>query len=357
MTKPGEQKQHVPVFVGSTYEDLKEYRGAARDALHRLETIVRGMEDFGSKTGTPKDECLKAVKSCKVYIGIFAMRYGFIEEESGKSMTHLEYDEAQRLGLPTLIYLIDEQNQPVLPKFIDTGDKAKLLQELKDELKRKHVVSFFTTPEDLAKRITQDLPPILGQSIGEQATDTVSGPLKFSSIRIDANDPNWDEGSRGGSPFDRPCSQYFKLVKFVCNADPLFDITLMNTGKSPVILTEIGIEVLTVCQRTYVYGFPTAAKIPKSDSYIIQIPNIKQRMPQPMPGNRGIFFGYEPQEVRETITKQLPDPIYLESNAPYRYALLLKNYYRHVPNWARIRMWAATDQGECRSAELETFTL
>ena len=24
MTKPGEPKQYVPVFVGSTYEDLKE---------------------------------------------------------------------------------------------------------------------------------------------------------------------------------------------------------------------------------------------------------------------------------------------------------------------------------------------
>jgi uncharacterized protein DUF4062 len=163
MPKPGEPKQSVPVFVGSTYEDLKEYRDAARDALHRLETIVRGMEYFGSKPGTPKDECLKAVQSCRVYIGIFAMRYGFIDEESGKSMTHLEYDEAQRLALPTLIYLIDEQHQPVLPKFVDTGDKAKLLQELKNELQRKYVVSCFTTPDELAKRITQDLPPILEQ--------------------------------------------------------------------------------------------------------------------------------------------------------------------------------------------------
>jgi hypothetical protein len=91
------------------------------------------------------------------------LRYGFIDEESGKSMTHLEYDEAQRLALPTLIYLIDEQNQPVLPKFVDTGDEAKLLQGLKHELKRKYVVSCFTTPDELAKRITQDLPPILGQ--------------------------------------------------------------------------------------------------------------------------------------------------------------------------------------------------
>lgn len=167
MTKLGEPKQHVPVFVGSTYEDLKEYRTAVREALHRLETIVRGMEYFGSKPGTPKDECLKTVQACKVYVGIFAMRYGSIDDVSSKSMTHLEYDEAQRLSLPILIYIIDEENQPILPKFVETGENARMLQELKEELKKKYVVSFFTTPDDLAKRISQDLPPIL-KEIGVQ---------------------------------------------------------------------------------------------------------------------------------------------------------------------------------------------
>jgi hypothetical protein len=161
MPKSGEPKQHVPVFVGSTYEDLKDYRNAVMDALHRLETIVHGMEYFGSKPGTPKDECLKAVQACKAYIGIFAMRYGSIDDESSKSMTHIEYDEAQHLGLPTLVYIIDENRQPVLPIFVDIGEKAQLLKELKEELKKKYQVSFFTTPDDLARRIAQDLPPIL----------------------------------------------------------------------------------------------------------------------------------------------------------------------------------------------------
>ena len=49
----------------------------------------------------------------------------------------------------------------MLPKFFDTGEKAERLKGLKDELKKKHTVSFFTTSEDLAKRITQDLPPLL----------------------------------------------------------------------------------------------------------------------------------------------------------------------------------------------------
>lgn len=161
MNELGKPKQYVPVFVSSTYEDLKKYRTAVQESLIRLETIVRGMEYFGSKPGSPLEECIKAVRSCNVYIGIFAMRYGSIDENTGKSMTHLEYEEAQKLGLPTLIYIIDEENQPLLPKHVDTGEKALKLSELKAELMKRFTVSFFTTPEDLSRRISQDLPEVL----------------------------------------------------------------------------------------------------------------------------------------------------------------------------------------------------
>ena len=97
----GGPKQHVPIFVGSTFEDLKDYRRAVRDALAQLETIVRGMEYFGSKPGSPIDECLAAVRSCRVYLGVFGMRYGSVPEGHDRSMTHLEYDEAQSSGLPS----------------------------------------------------------------------------------------------------------------------------------------------------------------------------------------------------------------------------------------------------------------
>jgi len=186
MAKLGQQKQHVPVFLGSTYEDLQEYRTAVREALHKIETIVRCMEYFGSKPGSPKDVCLEAVQSCKAYIGIFAMQYGSIDEKTGKSITHLEYEEASRLGLPILVYLIDEQKQPVLPKYVETGEKAKLLQKLKMELKKKYTVSFFTTPEDLAKRVAQDLPPILDEIEPEHVNDigVPIGPGLKSIVRI-----------------------------------------------------------------------------------------------------------------------------------------------------------------------------
>lgn len=151
----------VPVFVSSTFSELQAHRSAVRDALHRLELVVRGMEYFGARPDTPKVECLAIVRSCRFYVGIVAMRYGSIDAATGKSFTHLEYDEAQRLGLPTLIYLIDEDRQPVLPKHVDRSMAAEKLDEFKETLKARHVVSFFTSPEDLAVRVSQDLPGLI----------------------------------------------------------------------------------------------------------------------------------------------------------------------------------------------------
>ena len=153
-----------PVFVGSTFLDLEAHRAAVRDAIHRLEGVVRGMEFFGSLPETPKEECLRIVRSCRAYVGLFAMRYGSVDESTGKSLTHLEYEEAQRIGLPSLIYLVDEDRQPVLPRHIDFGEGAEKLRSLKKLLRERHVVSLFSSPEDLAAKVTRDLPALASRS-------------------------------------------------------------------------------------------------------------------------------------------------------------------------------------------------
>ena len=154
-------KPAIPVFVSSTFTDLQPYRVAIRDVLLRLKATVTGMEYFGALPDTPKAECLRILRECNFYIGVIGMRYGSIDSETKKSFTHLEYNEAQRLHLPSLIYLLDEERQPVLPKNIDFGVSAKKLDFFKKNLRAKHVVSLFTSPEDLAVRVAQDLPAII----------------------------------------------------------------------------------------------------------------------------------------------------------------------------------------------------
>lgn len=175
MAKLGQAKPSVPVFVSSTFTDMQDYRRKVQDALTQLETIVRGMEQFGSKPGSPVDECLRIVGSCMVYVGIFGMRYGSIPDGHELSMTHLEYNEAQRLNLPSLIYLLDE-NQAIPAKDVETGTGADKLHALKEHLKKRHVVSFYTTPEDLQARILHDVPALLKDLGAEVSSVPTSEP-------------------------------------------------------------------------------------------------------------------------------------------------------------------------------------
>lgn len=130
------------------------------------------MELFGALPDTPKEECLRLVRSANVYVGIFAMRYGSVDPLSGKSMTQLEYEEAQAIRLPSLIYVMDEETHHVLPKHVDTGASAEKLRSLKSTLKKSHVVNFFSSPEDLVAKTTQDVVRLVG-AIEKQPTAQV----------------------------------------------------------------------------------------------------------------------------------------------------------------------------------------
>ncbi|MGA2408970.1 MAG: DUF4062 domain-containing protein [Candidatus Binataceae bacterium] len=162
-------RPNVPVFVSSTFTDMQVYRRKIQDALTQLEAVVRGMEQFGSKPGSPVEECLKVVQSCQLYVGVFGMRYGSVPDGYSKSMTHLEYDEAQRLNLPSLIYILNEDH-PIPPKDVEIGAGAEKLKELKEQLKKRHTVSFFTTPEDLQARVMHDVPAHL-EEMGVEIAD------------------------------------------------------------------------------------------------------------------------------------------------------------------------------------------
>ncbi|MFI5020551.1 MAG: DUF4062 domain-containing protein [Alphaproteobacteria bacterium] len=167
------KRPNVPVFVSSTFTDLQVYRRKIQDALTQLEAVVRGMEQFGSKPSSPVEECLKVVQSCQLYVGVFGMRYGSVPDGHDKSMTHIEYDEAQRLGLPSLIYILND-NHAIPAKDVETGTGAEKLQTLKEQLKKRHTVSFFTTPEDLQARIMHDVP----SQLAGMGVEVTSGLVK-----------------------------------------------------------------------------------------------------------------------------------------------------------------------------------
>jgi hypothetical protein len=146
------------IFVSSTSLDLQLERKAVEEALHRLCTAsFSGMGYFGSRPEEPKEVCLAEVSRSDVYVGIFAHHYGYVEPESGLSMTELEYKKAREYNIPCLIYMMDE-SVPVLPTHIEQEPEAAgKFKALKQDLLSKHAISFFTSPDNLATQIVADL--------------------------------------------------------------------------------------------------------------------------------------------------------------------------------------------------------
>ena len=86
---------------------------------------------------------------CQVYVGIIGGRYG-------SGITEAEYRRARAREIPCFIYLKDERQTGAEEHEADR-EKTACLAAFKAALHRAHTVSLFSTPDDLAARLTADL--------------------------------------------------------------------------------------------------------------------------------------------------------------------------------------------------------
>jgi hypothetical protein len=156
MTQSLGQADIERVFLSSTFKDLETYRRSANTAIQRFGWLTVAMEDFLSRDERPKDLCLGRVRECQVYVGLFAHRYGFVPDGEDRSITELEYCCARDSRLDCLIFLLHE-NYPWKKGWIDSGSGAEALARFKDHLKREHNVTFFTSEDDLAAKLSASL--------------------------------------------------------------------------------------------------------------------------------------------------------------------------------------------------------
>lgn len=182
-------KQRVPVFVSSTFTDLELHRVEVERRLVGLEQVVRGMEYFGSSPDAPLDVCFKQILGCRLFILIVGASYGSVNEESKKSFTELEYEFAMQQKIPVLVYFADMNSTSVGISLsnVDT-EHAVELAEFKAKLSKRHTVSFFTSVDDLGKRIEHDVPKLLGE-----LSDIKVRPRKLSE---DVTDEMLKEGAK-----------------------------------------------------------------------------------------------------------------------------------------------------------------
>lgn len=154
------------VYISSTSMDLKQYRVAVSEAVLKLGLYPITMENFGAQAGDALTVSLNQIRKADVVVTIIAHRYGYVPEGHDKSIIELEYDEAAKLGIPRLVYIIDPAYAwPHELKEVDPHQTERLA-DFKRRIDREVIRSLFTTPDNLANQVTLDLSKV---RVGQQA--------------------------------------------------------------------------------------------------------------------------------------------------------------------------------------------
>jgi hypothetical protein len=142
----------LQVFVSSTFTDLVEERQAAVEAVLSSGNIPAGMELFSAGDESQMTVIKRWIDESDVYLLILGGRYGSIEEKTGKSYTHLEYEYALELGKPLFAIVINENalNEKVKQKGISVieQDNSEKLKQFRN-LVLGNLVKFYEDKKDI----------------------------------------------------------------------------------------------------------------------------------------------------------------------------------------------------------------
>lgn len=142
----------MKVFISSTYEDLQELRRLAMGYLSQFPVDIEGMEVWGSSNDEPLERCLEKGRESDVYLGIIGHRYGCVDEDLGKSITELEYLEAEKKGIDRLMFVMSD-NYAIEPIFVDKGSNYELLKVFKGRIFDLHYVSKFNNDVEFMEKL------------------------------------------------------------------------------------------------------------------------------------------------------------------------------------------------------------
>lgn len=176
-------KKKLQVFVSSTYEDLKEERQAAVQAILSAGHIPAGMELFAAGDESQMDVIKRWIGESDVYLLILGGRYGSIEPKSGKSYTQLEFDYAVKQKKALFSVVISES---ALEARVKNGGGTKLiernepqkLKEFRKYVTTSKVVRFWDDAKDIQMSVIKTLNEysqrdnLVGWIPGGQVVDT-----------------------------------------------------------------------------------------------------------------------------------------------------------------------------------------
>lgn len=152
--QPAEPVNHHGVMVSSTYVDLEPHRESLIDILIAQRFFPECMEH---RVNGPDEEVISAslamVQSARAYICLISHRCGqcpvcATRNRDGHSVTRLEFDKAQTLNRPTIVFVMSRRH-PVLPDHVETDAKRKQkLDEFREHAKSGRIYVEFDSLDD-----------------------------------------------------------------------------------------------------------------------------------------------------------------------------------------------------------------
>lgn len=151
------------VFVSSTFEDLAAHSQAVLRAMGENGLMAIPVEANLTDPAQFAQANLKALKHAQVFVGIYASRYGDILKNYELSLTELLYEEAGRLKIPRLIYLVDPKASWAI-EHLHTNFQGAMMRIFLDRFQNDPEIRYFDTPQDLTQKVLLDLAALITQT-------------------------------------------------------------------------------------------------------------------------------------------------------------------------------------------------
>ena len=130
------------IFVSSTYEDLREERQQATQAILEMNHMPSGMELFPASDLSQWELIKTVINESDYYVVIVGGRYGSIHRETGTSFTEMEYDYATAQSVPVLGF-VRRDLKSIPSGFVEADPVARAkLEKFRDKVMSRTCRSF-----------------------------------------------------------------------------------------------------------------------------------------------------------------------------------------------------------------------
>jgi Domain of unknown function (DUF4062)/Tetratricopeptide repeat len=153
------------VFISHTsdmarFPEDRPFVQAALDAVGRAGLAPVDMRHFSARDGSPADYCQQRVRECEIYVAVIGFQYGSLVPGEEVSYTELEFRAASVVGVPRLIFLLDDPACPPERSDADHGPVQRFRRRLRDA---GLVIRSFTSAAGLELEVFHALSELAGQ--------------------------------------------------------------------------------------------------------------------------------------------------------------------------------------------------